>query len=424
MNRLYRLGLWLRDPRNLVWTTPAMASALAVLLALAAAGVNAWVPEGLLPDIDTDTIDSLLTVIASSMLSVTTFSLGIMLSAFASATNGASPRATELVMGDDGTRTAISSFIAAFIYAIIAKTALGLHYYGSSGRFALFLVTLGVLVYLIVTLIRWVKTLSHLGRLPNTLAKLEAAAQRVIDEHQVSPLLGARTAPVDPPAGQPVCVNAVGYLTHIDLDQLEQCAAKAGLTIHIRVRPGVFVQHDTLLAVIEGQAGDELLKQARHAFVIGRQRSFDQDPRFGLTVLSEVAQRALSPAVNDPGTAIQVMSVLTRLILRLRPGFEADDHERVPERPHLTLVGLDEGDFIRDGFDPIARDGAGVAEVGIELQHRLAGIARCSHLRLATAARDQAAVARERSLGALTVAHDRELIEQAHGALAASAPGG
>jgi uncharacterized membrane protein len=166
------------------------------------------------------------------------------------------------------------------------------------------------------------------------------------------------------------------------------------------------------------------MKQARHAFVIGHQRSFDQDPRFGLTVLSEVAQRALSPAVNDPGTAIQVLTVLTRLILRLRPGFEPDDAGRPPERPHLTLVGLDEGDFIRDGFDPIARDGAGVAEVGIQLQHRLAGIARCSHLRLATAARDQAAVARDRSLGALTVAHDRGRIEQAHAALAGSAPGG
>ena len=36
-------------------------------------------------------------------------------------------------------------------------------------------------------------------------------------------------------------------------------------------------------------------------FVIGGSRVFDQDPRFGLLVLSEIASRALSPAVNDPG---------------------------------------------------------------------------------------------------------------------------
>lgn len=52
-----------------------------------------------LPDIKQETLESLLNVIASSMLAVTTFSLSIMVAAFASASNGATPRATDLVMG-------------------------------------------------------------------------------------------------------------------------------------------------------------------------------------------------------------------------------------------------------------------------------------------------------------------------------------
>ena len=86
------------DRRSRLWVTPAINSVLAVALALAAAGVPALFPSLDLPHIERATLSSLLTVIASSMLAVTTFSLSIMVSAFAAAANGATPRATELLM--------------------------------------------------------------------------------------------------------------------------------------------------------------------------------------------------------------------------------------------------------------------------------------------------------------------------------------
>ncbi|GAA6142092.1 DUF2254 family protein [Hydrogenophaga sp. 5NK40-0174] len=414
MSILYRLSLWLRDPRNLIWTTPAAASALAVLLALAAALVNNWLDHDLVPDIRIETIDSLLTVIASSMLSVTTFSLGIMLSAFASASSSASPRATELVMADDSTRIAIASFIAAFIYAVIAKTALGMDYYGASGRFVLFACTVGVLVYLIFTLIKWVKTLSHLGRLPSTLEKLERAACKVIDEYHVAPLMGCRMAPVQVPDGTRVFINAAGYLTHINLLSLNELASETGATVHVRVRPGAFILHDTVLAVVEGECPEDAVRTVQHAFVIQHDRSFDQDPMFGLGVISEVAQRALSPAVNDPGTAFQVLTVLTRLLLRLRPGFEADEPPDVKPLDHLTMVGLDEGEFVRAGYDPISRDGASLVELGMALQQHLGALVRCSDLRMSDAAAEQARVAMGRAELGLSLPHDVARVRKAH----------
>ena len=137
----YRLIVNLRKPGNQLWLMPTAGALLALLIAAAAAWVNVFVPPSFLPDIDLDTLQSLLDVIASSMLAVSTFSLSIMVSAFSSASNGATPRATELVMSDDNTRMAIASFISAFIYAIIARVALGLGYYGQNGRFALFIAT-------------------------------------------------------------------------------------------------------------------------------------------------------------------------------------------------------------------------------------------------------------------------------------------
>ena len=195
LKALKRSGFWLRERRNRLWVTPALASVVAVLLALAAAWVSRVVPEDTLPDIDRDTVQSLLTIVASSMLAVTTFSLSIMVSAFASAANGATPRATELVMGDEGTRSAIAMFLSAFIYAVVARVALGMGYYGGAGRFVLFLGTMGVLVMLLVTLVNWVKTLSTLGRMSNTLNKIEQAAEKALRTHWRAPLLGAGPAP-------------------------------------------------------------------------------------------------------------------------------------------------------------------------------------------------------------------------------------
>lgn len=59
-----------------------------------------------------------------------------------------------------------------------------------------------------------------------------------------------------------------------------------------------------------GSMSDEDAEAIAATFVIGDSRAFDQDPRFGLVALSEIASRALSPAVNDPGTAIDVTGTL------------------------------------------------------------------------------------------------------------------
>jgi uncharacterized membrane protein len=410
---VYRALLWLKAAENRLWVKPAVGSVVAVLIAMAAAVGNRLIPAGLLPDIERSTLDNLLGVIASSMLGVATFSLSIMVAAFSSAAAGASPRAIQLVAGDADTQNAITTFISAFIYAIIANTALGLGLYGSTGRFILFVCTAGVLLYLIVTLIRWVKTLSVLGRMENTLAKLEAAAVGAMGSYRQSPGMGARLAPADTPCGEPVLAGKVGYLCHIDMQALQDHAVAASVALHLRVRPGQLVHPGTVLVIVE--AGADASKQPdpdalRQAFVLGDGRSFDQDPRFGLIVLCEVAQRALSPAVNDPGTAIAAMNTITRVLVDTPTGAGA----RPAPLDRLTLVPLDPADFIHQAFDPIARDGAAVPEIQLRMQKLLSIIAQGCRGPLGDAARRQAATSLQRALQALVLEQDRTHLRDVH----------
>lgn len=295
----YKLKLWLTDPTKNLWLHPTFGALFAIVFSLIAALGNYVIPVDAVPNIEADTVSSLLDIIASSMLAVTTFSLSIMVSAFASASSSATPRAYQLMMADDNTRTAIASFISAFIYSIIAKIALSLQYYGIQGRFVLFVSTILVLIYLVFTLIRWVQTLSQLGTLSNALKKIEQSAIQTLANYRAQPCLGyAANAPTSKvqfsiEAGQK------SYLTHVDMDGLQNLAQQHEVLIHICIAVGKFLHPSLSIAHIHSdQVLDDAVKQVLHdgvkqCFVIGPSRSYAQDPRFGLLVMSEVGQRAM-----------------------------------------------------------------------------------------------------------------------------------
>lgn len=179
-NRLFKMKVWFQDPQNRIWITPLFGIVIAFVLLALAEYLDTHVQIPTKFAINVDTLDSILSIIASSMLAVATFSLGIMVSAFSSVSSSITPRATVIVMSDQTTQKAISSFLAAFLYAVVAKIALGQGLYGSNGTYVLFIVTLLVLLYLVVTLIQWVKTLSTLGRLNDTVQKIEVIANTQI----------------------------------------------------------------------------------------------------------------------------------------------------------------------------------------------------------------------------------------------------
>src|SRR5690606_29386814 len=105
-----------------------------------------------------------------------------------------------------------------------------------------------------------------------------------------------------PPMVAAVTSAKIGYVRHIDVEALERVATTAGGEIHVDALPGAFVDTANPIAWLDFTPDEAAIEAVRAAFNVGARRSFDQDPRFGLIVLSEIASKALSPAVNDPGT--------------------------------------------------------------------------------------------------------------------------
>lgn len=396
-----------------IWFRAALFSALSVALALIAAWLAPVIPLDLGTKLGAKAVDNILEILASSMLAVTTFSLTAMVSAFAAATQTLTPRVTRLLIEDATAQNALSTFLGTFLFAIVGIIALSTGFYGEKGRTVLYLGTILVVAWIAVTLLRWIQHLSGFGRVEDGIRRVEQAATRAIKTLATRPGPGSGIPAGQCARGTAVAGQAIGHVTHVDIAALEAIADDCERDIHLAALPGAFVHPERPLARVEGEVDETLAGRIIGTFTIDKSRDFPQDPRFGLVVLSEIASRALSPAVNDPGTAIAVLDAGVRIFAAMadREGDEAPCEEEDRRRLHVPELVIE--DMLEDLFRPVARDGAGMIEVALRIQHTLAALAALmpqAREPIAARARD----ALDRALEALTSAADRADVARLH----------
>ena len=369
------------------------------------------------PEIEPESIEALLTVVAASMLVIATFAVGSMISAYASAAGNATPRSVPLILADDVSQNALSVFVGAFIFSLIALVALKNHYYGTAGNFSLFVFTLIVFAWVILTFVKWVDTIARLGRLGTTIDKVEAATAGALQGRRRNRNLGGVPISGSSNNGTSFYAAEIGYLQHIDVAALQECAEKLLLRITVASLPGSFVTPDKPLGsyVLEdpGATTDIDTSILESAFQLGECRVFEDDPRFGLIALSEIASRALSPAVNDPGTAIDVIGRFLRLLTMWGKDPDDVDNTDEPRFDRIEIPEVSVEDMFDDAFAPIARDGAGTVEVQIRLQKALASLASLGNVEIKMAAVRHSRLALKRAKHALPLTEDFEHLAKA-----------
>ena len=366
----------LRRLTRQLWFRATLIALLAVVAAWASFVIAPYLPSGLSATIGADSVDRILQIIASSMLAVTTFSLSTMVAAYSAATSNVTPRATRLLIEDTESQNMLAAFVGSFLYSLVAIITLSMGAYGERGRVVLFAVTILVILIVVGTLLRWIDYVSKLGRVGETTEQVEHAATDAMRGRFTRPFLGGLPLadPVSsiPDGAMPIFASVIGYVQHVDMGALSEAARSGSGAVYLVAPPGTFVDAKRPVAWCTGLTNREALDRIRTAVTIDDERSFDQDPRFGLSVLAEIACRALSPGINDPGTAIDVVGRAVRVL-----SIWADpDTQKEPIYPEVHVTAITADELFDDVFMPIARDGAGIAEVQIRLQKALAALAR------------------------------------------------
>lgn len=405
-----------------LWVRVTLYAIVACATALSAFLLRAYVPSWIEGDLGVHALDSMLTILASSMLAVSTFSLGIMAAAIASAASNATPRATQLLLEDKTSQNVIATFLGAFVFSLVGVVTLKMGIYGGAGRLLLFFVTLVVIALMFWNFIRWIDLLREFGRFSDLLPRVEKATAIALEERLESPYLGCKPLTAPPPEkATPIHVERPGYVLHMDLAAAQETAEENGATLWIQVNPGSFTHRTKPLCYvacpgIEQKRLKQLTETLRNVFSIGDSRTFEQDPRFGLIVLSEIASRALSPAINDPGTAIEVLTRGARLLALWENRSAAQVNF-----PNIYLPTIDVSDMFEDFFRPIARDGAAMVEVQIWLQKILLGLTRDDETTFGRAALRQSADSLARAEAKLALESEKQQIRALAAEIAASA---
>lgn len=389
-----------------LWVRVLLMGALAVLAMALTQPVEWLLPEKMQTRLAGSAADRLLNIIAGAMLSVTIFSLTVMVTVFNNVSSQWTPRIHRLAMQDEVTLHTLATFIGAWVYALMGIVLRELGVFPDDAATVLFAFTVLVLVTMAFSLIRWVLHLQTFGSLLASTREVEEITCAGLTERFDHPCLGAHAFTGSAPSGAgEIAAGETGYVQTIYQEALNAFCEDADLDVWLLVSPGDWVAKGAPLVAAEGDDLEALRARMDEFVVLGDVRLHAQDPRFGLVVLSEIAAKALSPGINDPGTAVDVITRGVRILALYR---DETHGEEAPDYPRLHVRPIDPSDLIDDLYGPVARYGASDLTVQIQVQKALEALERHPDDGLAEAAGAARKLCATRALEALSFAPDRD----------------
>jgi uncharacterized membrane protein len=304
--------------------------------------------------------------IASGMIALTgiVFSLTFLMVQFSS--TAYSPRLVLWIARDRVMSHALGVFTATFLYAL---TALAWVDRNGSGRVPLVGVAV-VTALLLVSIFMFISLIHRVGMLQvNRMLIFTGNQGRKIIETLYPPIetlatSGSAETPQAPCLqtlfhhGDPQNVQAV------DVPALMQLANRAGCVIEMVAEVGDAVFDSTAILHVYGGSGPFPEKVLRDTIDLGGERTFEQDPKYAIRLLVDIAIKALSPAINDPTSAVQALDQIEDLLIRLgRRRLEIGAFRDGQGNLRLLVTYPAWEDFLRLAFDEIRSYGASSVQV-------------------------------------------------------------
>ncbi len=348
--------------------------------------VPSFIPLTLFPShSDPEVAQAILTTIATAMMTVVSIVFAILLMTLTLASTQFSPRILISFVRDQVTQWTLGVFLGTFSYCIAALPAARSHpepfvpVATVVGAIALAPVCVGWLIY-------FIHHISNAISVNTIIDRIRRDTELVIDELMPYPRapiqLRERHEPFRDPLDYELRSRASGYIRYIDIAQLLMIAKAQGIGIRLERRVGHFIGEGVpLIRMTRGSRVTKAIAQSLLSAVdIGPSRTLQQDVEFGVVQIVDIGLRALSPAVNDPTTAIscvdQLSCILVRWIGRVPPRSYHYDPPHVLRLvvPWITLEGL-----LDLAFEQIRHYAVADAAVSLRLMRALGDIDSTVH---------------------------------------------
>jgi len=378
------------------WFVPAMMCAVAVGLAFllievdTRLGVGKVDDFGLLYTFGPEGARTILSVIASSMITVASLIFSITMLSLQLASSQFGPRVLENFMRDRSNQIVLGTFVATFLYCLVVlRSVRGA---GDSSfvphltvAFAVLLAAVGVAV-----LIYFIHHIATSIRIETLLEQLAAdgcgAVDRLFPERlghgplQSADEMDALRLPKDFDDGsEQVNADRSGYVQNVGMDALMRIATEHDLVLRIETPPGRFVTEGECMLTVysRDRVSDEIADSLRGVLVIGRNRTINQDLEFSIRRIVELAQRSLSPGINDPTTALYCIDRLGEVFGRLS-GRDLPSPIRFDKKRQLRILTevIVVEELACNAFSAIARYGISDVDVVTRLVNTMGKLSR------------------------------------------------
>lgn len=312
--------------RDTFWFAPAVGLVGALLLAVGVGGLDTWLVGALQDEGDYDSVTSLIkisedaksvvTTVGSAMLTFIGVVFSISLVALQMASGQFSPRVVRLYVRSRITKATFAVFLATFLFSLVGQAA----YDGEQDPklvtsvpvFTLLTAVLLVMISLAL-FVAYVNATIRLMRIGYVIDRITRESFQVLGTHPLrSPEAALRL-----PAEVSVITHQgrAGVLRDVNIARLVRIARRSGTVLRLVPRIGDFVVPGTPLLTVHGPGDRRLpVRLLRSTVSVAVERTFHQDLGFGLRQLADIGLRALSPAVNDPTTAVQCLDRIVQFL--------------------------------------------------------------------------------------------------------------
>lgn len=349
------------------WVIPLLYAALALAAGLTIPRIEGQlIPTAIVP-MSTASATAIYSSIASGMIALTgiVFSLTFVMVQFSA--TAYSPRLVLWVARDAVVSNALGVFVATFLYAVAALAGVDR---GHSGTVPFISVCI-VVVLLFASVAMFVGLLYRIGVLQiNRMLIFTADRGRSVIQTLYRPLESA--APAPHPAAEDDLRRTQTLIHHgrprvlqaIDVQRLLKLSEDTDSVVEILSSVGDTVVDATPVLRVKYDRRPLSEFALWRSISLGDERTFEQDPKYALRLLADIAIRALSPAVNDPTTAVQALDQIQDLLLRLgRSQLEVGQYRDRDGRLRVIVSFPAWEDFLRLALDEIRSYGRESAQV-------------------------------------------------------------
>jgi uncharacterized membrane protein len=366
--------------RNSLWLVPFFAVVFYWVVSTISLGIDGWLLQTGRVDEKTAFLGltmvgarSALDTIVTLNLSFLVFTFGSLLVAIQVAGGQYTPRIiATTILRDNAIRFTVGYFVFALLFAARVLTRMGgevVHQFNTFVATTLGLVSIVVFLYLIDYAARFLRPVSIVKCVGESGLEVIKSVYPEPTMHPHSVQTSSR--PISPDR---IVTNSrgSGIVLAVDLDGLVDVARSADGIIEFVPLVGDFVGADEPLFRLYGAAGSIDDRHLLAAVALGSERTVEQDPTFAFRILVDIAIKALSPAINDPTTAVLAIDQLHRLLRRV--GLRLVSREEIfDEAGKLRLIFRTPNweDFVHLTCTEIRHCGAGSIQIVRRLRSML-----------------------------------------------------